>query len=173
MRVPYTNFKIFVNDELKEIDTEEIFSDKKVVVFGLPGAFISEKDNQQLQDYEDSYDVLKKIGITDVFCVSVNDTFVMNAWFKKLGIQKVKHLPDGEGIFTQGMGMLVNKPKQGFGMRSWRYSMLVENAEVIRQFPDPDKNNNSDDVDPHSVSNVNKILKYLKSYYERNSGKRY
>ena len=173
MKVPYTNFKKFVHDEWKEIDTEEIFNGKRIVLFGLPGAFASDKDNQQLQDYENAYDDLKKQNITDVCCVSVNDTFVMNAWFKKLGIQKVKHLPDGEGIFTQGMGMLVNKPKQGFGMRSWRYSMLVENAEVIRQFPDPDKNNNSDDVNPHSVSNVNKILKYLKSYYERNSGKRY
>ena len=172
MRVPYTNFKTF-NDEWKSIDTEQIFSDKKIIVFGLPGAFISDKDSQQLQDYEDSYDKIKESDIAEVYCVSVNDTFVMNAWFEKLGIVKVKPLPDGEGVFTQGMGMLVNKPKQGFGMRSWRYSMLVVNGEIVRQFPEPNKNNSSDDDNPYSVSDVKNILKYLKSYNQRSSGKRY
>ena len=173
MRVPYTNFKTFVDGEWKEIDTEEIFSDKKIILFGLPGAFTSDNDNQQVLDFENSYDDLKESDISDVFCVSVNDTFVMNAWFEKLGIKNVKPLPDGEGVFTQGMGMLVNKPKQGFGMRSWRYSMLVENGQILRQFPEPNKNNSSDDENPYSVSNVTNILKYLKSYNERSAGKRY
>jgi peroxiredoxin len=97
----------------------------------------------------------------------------MNAWFEKLGIVKVKPLADGEGVFTQGMGMLVNKPKQGFGMRSWRYSMLVVNGEIVRQFPEPNKNNSSDDDNPYAVSDVKNILKYLKSYNERSAGKRY
>ena len=86
----------------------------------------------------------------------------MNAWFEKLGIVKVKPLADGEGVFTQGMGMLVNKPKQGFGMRSWRYSMLVDNGEVIKIFEEPGKNNASDDDDPFEVSDVDTMIKYLK-----------
>ena len=105
---------------------------------------------------------LKKQNITDVCCVSVNDTFVMNAWFEKLGITKVKPLPDGEGVFTQGMGMLVNKPRQGFGMRSWRYSMLVDNGEVVKIFEEPTKNNASDDDDPFEVSDADTMIKYLK-----------
>ena len=185
MKVPYTNFKTrvgdtdevggctFIGGEWKDVDTEELFANKKVVVFSLPGAFTPTCSSQQVPGYEAKYEEFKKLGIDEVYCLSVNDAFVMNAWFKDQNVKNVKPIGDGEAVFTQGMGMLVNKPKQGFGMRSWRYSMLVENAEVIRQFPDPDKNNNSDDVNPHSVSNVNKILKYLKSYYERNSGKRY
>ena len=86
----------------------------------------------------------------------------MNAWSDQLGIKNVKPLGDGEGVFTQGMGMLVNKPKQGFGMRSWRYSMLVDNGEVIKIFEEPGKNNASDDDDPLSVSDANTMIKYLK-----------
>jgi peroxiredoxin len=97
----------------------------------------------------------------------------MNAWFEKLGITKVKPLPDGEGVFTQGMGMLVNKPRQGFGMRSWRYSVLVENGQIVRQFPEQGKNNNSQDDDPFTVSDVDTMMKYLKSFNYRNNEKRY
>ena len=173
MKVPYTNFKKFVDSEWKEIDTEEIFNGKRIVLFGIPGAFASDKDNQQLQDYENAYDDLKKQNITDVCCVSVNDTFVMNAWFEKLGITKIKPLPDGEGVFTQGMGMLVNKPRQGFGMRSWRYSMLVDNGEVVKVFTEPGKNNSSDDDDPFTVSDVDTMIEYLETFNERNTEKRY
>ena len=161
MKVPYTNFKKFVDDERKEIDTVEIFNGKRIVLFGLPGAFASDKDNQQLQDYENAYDDLKKQNITDVCCVSVNDTFVMNAWFEKLGITKVKPLPDGEGVFTQGMGMLVNKPRQGFGMRSWRYSMIVDNGVVTHFNQEPGKNDFSSDSDPYEVSDPDTMLKQL------------
>ena len=86
--------------------------------------------------------------IDEVYCLSVNDAFVMNAWFRDEKIEKVKPIGDGEGVFTQGMGMLVNKPKQGFGMRSWRYSMLVDNGEVVKTFVEEGKNNASDDNDP-------------------------
>ena len=94
--------------------------------------------------------------------MSVNDAFVMNAWFKNQNINKVKPIGDGEGVFTQGMGMLVNKPKQGFGMRSWRYSMLVDNGEVVKLFEEPGKNNASDDDDPFTVSDIDTMLKYVK-----------
>ena len=174
MKVPYTNFKTrigdtdavggctFIGGELKDIDTEELFANKKVVVFSLPGAFTPTCSSQQLPGYEEKYDEFKAAGIDEVYCLSVNDAFVMNAWLKDEKIEKVKPIGDGEGVFTQGMGMLVNKPKQGFGMRSWRYSMLVDNGEVVKQFIEPGKNNNSDDDDPFTVSDADTMLKYIK-----------
>ena len=174
MKVPYTNFKTrtgddtavggcgFIGGEWKDNDTTEIFDGKKVVVFALPGAFTPTCSSQQLPGYEEKYDDIKALGIDEVYCLSVNDAFVMNAWFRDEKVQKVKAIGDGEGVFTQGMGMLVNKPKQGFGMRSWRYSMLVDNGEVVKIFEEPGKNNASDDDDPFEVSDADTMIKYLK-----------
>jgi peroxiredoxin len=174
MKVPYTNFKTrqgdtdevggctFIGGEWKDVDTVEIFNDKKVVVFALPGAFTPTCSSQQVPGYEAKYDELKTLGIDEVYCLSVNDAFVMNAWFKDTNVKKVKAIGDGEGVFTQGMGMLVNKPGQGFGMRSWRYSMLVDNGEVVKVFEEPGKNNASDDNDPFEVSDVDTMLKFIK-----------
>ena len=174
MRVPYTNFKTrtgddnavggcaFIGGEWKDVDTAEIFNDKKVVVFALPGAFTPTCSSQQVPAYEELYDDIKAQGVDEVYCLSVNDAFVMNAWFKDLEIKKVKTIGDGEGVFTQGMGMLVSKPAQGFGMRSWRYSMLVDNGEVVKTFVEDGKNNASDDNDPFEVSDAQTMLTYLK-----------
>ena len=174
MKVPYSNFKTrtgdtdevggctFIGGEWKDIDTVEIFDNKKVVLFALPGAFTPTCSSQQVPGYEAKYDELKAQGIDEVYCLSVNAAFVMNAWFKDTKVKKVKAIGDGEGVFTQGMGMLVNKPKQGFGMRSWRYSMLVDNGEVKKIFEEPGKNNSSDDDDPFTVSDVDTMIKYLK-----------
>ena len=174
MKVPYVNFKTregdtdevggctFIGGSWKDVDTKQIFDDKKVVVFALPGAFTPTCSSQQVPGYEAKYDELKQLGIDEVYCLSVNDAFVMNAWFKDTNVYKVKAIADGEGVFTQGMGMLVNKPGQGFGMRSWRYSMLVNNGEVVKVFEEPGKNNNSDDDDPFEVSDVDTMINYLK-----------
>ena len=161
MKVPYTNFKTF-GDEWKEIDTVDLFENKKVVVFAQPGAYLPGVASQHLLGYEKKHNELTALGVTDVYCVSVNDTFVMNAWLKEWNIKKVKPIADGEGVFTQGMGMLVNKPKQGLGVRSWRYSMLVDNSEVIKIFEEPGKNHANDDDDPFTVSDVDTMIKYLK-----------
>ena len=174
MKIPYTNFKTRINDneavggctfiggEWTDIDTTEIFDNKKVVVFARPGAFTPTCSSQQLPGYEEKYGQLKAYGVDEVYCLSVNDAFVMNAWFRDEKIENVKAIGDGEAVFTQGMGMLVNKPKQGFGMRSWRYSMLVDNGEVKKIFEEPGKNNASDDDDPFTVSDVDTMLNYLK-----------
>jgi len=174
MKVPYTNFKTRINDtnavggctfiggEWKDIDTVEIFDNKKVVVFALPGAFTPTCSSQQLPGYEEKYDQLKALGVDEVYCLSVNDAFVMNAWLRDEKIVKVKAIGDGEGVFTQGMGMLVNKPGQGFGMRSWRYSMLVDNGEVVKTFVEDGKNNASDDDDPFKVSDVDTMIDFIK-----------
>ena len=98
--------------------------------------------------------------------MSVNDSFVMNAWFRDQKISKVKPIGDGEGKFTKGIGMLVNKPKQGFGLRSWRYSAFVDNCKVTKMFVEDGKNNESNDADPFIVSDVNTMLNYLKSEFK-------
>ena len=131
-------------------------------MFALPGAFTPTCSSQQLPGYEEKYDEIKALGVDEVYCLSVNDAFVMNAWFRDEKIEKVKAIGDGEGVFTQGMGMLVNKPKQGFGMRSWRYSMLVDNGEVVKVFEEAGKNNASEDDDPFTVSDADTMIKYLK-----------
>ena len=141
------------------------FNNKKIVLFSLPGAYTPTCSSEQLPGYEEKYDELKKY-VDEVYCLSVNDAFVMNAWFNNQEIKKVKPIGDGEGVFTQGMGMLVNKPLQGFGMRSWRYSMLVDNGEIIKQFVEEGQNNASDDDDPFEVSDAKTMLDFIKSNAE-------
>ena len=115
-----------------------------------------------VEKFEKKFAEFSLQGIDEIYCMSVNDAFVMNAWARDQKIEKVKMIPDGAGAFTRGMDMLVNKPKQGFGMRSWRYSMLVDNGEVVKVFEEPGKNNSSDDDDPFEVSDVDTMINYLK-----------
>ena len=144
----------------KDVTTLQLFDHKKIVLFSLPGAFTPTCSSKQLPAYESKYDQLKKF-VDDVYCVSVNDAFVMNAWFRDLNIKKVKAIGDGEGTFTAGMGMLVSKPRQGFGLRSWRYSAYIDNGEVKVMFVEPGKNNLSEDNDPFHVSGVETMIKYF------------
>ena len=94
----------------------------------------------------------------------MNDAFVMNAWARDQKIEKVKMLPDGSGVFTQGMSMLVNKDHLGFGMRSWRYSMLVDKGEIVQVFEEPGKNNHGGDSDPFGCSDAETMINYLKEF---------
>ena len=170
--IPKVIFKMRHNDHVqlggacsiggvwKDVTTSQLFDNKKIVLFALPGAFTSTCSSKQLPGYESRYEQLKKF-VDDVYCVSVNDAFVMNAWFKDLNIKNVKAIGDGEGIFTAGMGMLVSKPKQGFGLRSWRYSAYIDNGEVKVMFVEPGKNNLSEDNDPFHVSGVETMIKYF------------
>ena len=173
MRVPYTNFKTrigddnavggctFIGGEWKDVSTSDLFKGKKVVIFSLPGAFTPTCSGQQLPSYDEMYSQFKDKGIDDVYCISVNDAFVMNAWARDLGIKNVKMIPDGDGTFTRSMGMLVNKPKQGFGMRSWRYAAIVNNGTIENMFIEPGQNDFSDDDDPYTVSSPEHVLSKL------------
>ncbi len=174
MKIPKVIFRTRVGDneslgggcaiggDWKDVSTDDLFEGKKVVIFSLPGAYTPTCSSQQVPGYEERYDVFKAQGIDEVYCISVNDSFVMNAWFRDQNITKVKPIGDGEGKFTQGMDMLVNKPKQGFGMRSWRYSAFIDNCEVVKIFVEDGKNNESNDDDPFKVSDVDTMLNYLK-----------
>ena len=141
-------------------DVTDMLKDKKVVVFGLPGAFTPTCSSTHLPEYEKKYDEVIKLGIDEVICVSVNDSFVMDAWFKDLDIKKVKYIADGELSFTDAMDMRVNKPTMGD--RSWRYSAVIENGKVIKIFEEEGKSYKGNEGDPFEVSDVDTMIKYLK-----------
>ena len=151
-------YKIRINHKLESVNENEIFKDKKVVVFGLPGAFTPTCSSSHLPRYEELYDTLKEQGIDEVYCTSVNDGFVMEAWVEDQGLNKVKMLPDGNADLAKQVGMEVMKDDLGFGLRSWRYSMLVDNGVIIKHFIEPDK-----EGDPFEVSDADTMLKFLKN----------
>ena len=169
MNVLHHTFKFRTAGEWQDVSTIELFKDKKVVLFGLPGAFTPTCSSKQLPGYEESYNKFKDLGIDEVYCISVNDAFVMNAWADAQGIEKVKMIPDGCGTFTRSLGMLVNKPKQGFGLRSWRYSAVINDGKVEQMFVEPGFNQFSDDDDPYTVSSPEHMLKYLQSSIDSNA----
>ena len=169
-KVPSVVFKTRVRDESiggenpyrwQDVSSDEIFAGKKVVVFGLPGAFTPTCSSTHAPGFEAKYDDFKAAGIDEVYCLSVNDAFVMKQWADKLGITNVKMLPDGNAEFTRGMGMLVKKENLGFGERSWRYSMLVEDGEIKKLFIEPGLTDDCPD-DPFEVSDADTMLAYIK-----------
>ena len=124
----------------------------------MPGAFTPTCSSKQLPGLEDLYEKFKEKGIDEIYCLSVNDSFVMNAWAKDLGIEKIKMIPDGSGQFTRDMDMLVFKPGQNFGYRSWRYAMLINDMEVEKMFIEEGKNQIGLDDDPYEVTKPENIL---------------
>jgi len=144
----------------QDVATKELFSGKKIVVFVLPGAFTPTCSSTHLPGYEAHYDELKAHGIDEIYCMAVNDAFVMEQWAHALFIEKVKMLPDGNAAFARGMGMLVSKENLGFGERSWRYSMLVENGTIRKLFIEPGISDNCP-TDPFEVSGADTMLAYL------------
>jgi peroxiredoxin len=141
--------------------SKDIFAGKRVVVFSLPGAFTPTCSTYQVPGYEDAYDEMVSFGIDEVYVISVNDAFVMRKWMIDQGVEKIKALPDGNGSFTEAMGMLVDKSNLGFGKRSWRYSMVVNNMEIEQIF-DEDGFMDNCPLDPYVNSSPERMLKYLK-----------
>src|SRR6056300_709515 len=169
--VPEVTFKTRVRDESiggdnpfrwQDVTSDEIFKGKRVVLFALPGAFTPTCSSTHLPGYEKHYEDLKAQGIDEVHCLSVNDAFSMYQWGKQLGAKNVKLLPDGNGDFTRGMDMLVKKENLGFGDRSWRYSIVVNDGVVEKMFSEPGKVDNCPD-DPFTCSDVETMLDYLKN----------
>lgn len=169
-RVPEVVFKTRVRDESVEgpnpfrwqdLSSSEIFGGKKVVVFSLPGAFTPTCSSNHLPRYDELFDEFKAQGVDAIVCVSVNDAFVMFKWGRELGNENIFLLPDGNGEFTRKMGMLVDKSNVGFGMRSWRYSMLVDDGAIEKIFVEPNFGDNCP-TDPFEVSDADTMLAHLK-----------
>jgi len=171
--IPDVTLKTRVRDESVEgpnpfrwqdRQTKEMFGKGRVVVFSLPGAFTPTCSTEQCPAFEREYDALRAAGADEVYCVSVNDAFVMFQWGKSLGLNKVKLAPDGSGDFTRRMGMLINKDHLGFGQRSWRYAMVIDDGVVSAWFEEPGINDTGDDEDPYVESTPDKVLEWLKAH---------
>ncbi len=155
-KVPNVTFRVRQNNEWVDITSEELFSGKTVVVFSLPGAFTPTCSSTHLPGYNQLATAFKENGVDDIICISVNDTFVMNEWAKDQEAENVTLIPDGNGEFSEGMGMLVDKSDLGFGARSWRYSMLVKDRVIDKMFIEPEVPG-----DPFEVSDAETMLKYI------------
>ena len=155
-RIPDVIFKTRRGDRWVDVNTADLFNGKNVVVFSLPGAYTPTCSSTHLPRYNELAKTLKAHGIDDVICMSVNDAFVMNEWRKSQEAENVTMIPDGNGKFTEGMGMLVDKSSLGFGKRSWRYSMLVKDGVIKKMFIEPER-----DGDPFEVSDADTMLRYI------------
>jgi peroxiredoxin len=173
VHAPDITFKCRVRDESiggdnpfrwEDKTTADFFAGKRVVVFSLPGAFTPTCSTYQLPGFEENYDLItQEYGIDEIYVISVNDAFVMRKWLLDQGVEKVKAIPDGNGDFTSGIGMLINKRHLGFGMRSWRYAMVVDNGVVEQWFEEPGINDTGDDNDPYGETSPENVIAYLKS----------
>ncbi len=155
-KIPSTTFHTRQGDDWVDISTDDIFSGKTVIVFSLPGAFTPTCSSSHVPRYNQLEKTFQENGVDEIICMSVNDTFVMNEWKIDQKADNITFLPDGNGDFTEGMGMLVDKDDLGFGKRSWRYSMLVKDGVVDKMFIEPDEPG-----DPFEVSDADTMLEYI------------
>ena len=168
--IPDVTLKSRVRDETvdgpnpfrwQDLQVRDEFACKKVVVFSLPGAYTPTCSNEQLPGFERLFDQFKAAGVDAIYCVSVNDAFVMYNWGRAQNVTNVKLLPDGSGNFTRRMGMLIDKDHLGFGMRSWRYAMVVEDNVVTQWFEEPGINDVGSDSDPYGETSPENVLAAL------------
>ncbi len=155
-KVPNVTFHTRQNNDWVDVTTDELFSGKTVIVFSLPGAFTPTCSSAHVPRYNQLLPAFKANGVDEIICMSVNDTFVMNEWKVDQGADDITFMPDGNGEFSEGMGMLVDKDDLGFGKRSWRYSMLVKDGVVDKMFIEPDV-----EGDPFEVSDADTMLNYI------------
>lgn len=154
--VPQVTFRTRRDHDWVDVDSQELFSGKNVIVFSLPGAFTPTCSSSHVPRYNQLANTFKAHGIDDIICISVNDAFVMNEWKTEQNADNIHFLPDGNGEFTDAMGLLVDKSELGFGKRSWRYSMLVRDGVINKLFIEPEKPG-----DPFEVSDADTMLEYL------------
>lgn len=154
--VPQVTFHTRKGNEWVDVSTDQLFSGKTVIVFALPGAFTPTCSSTHLPRYNELAPVFTANGVDEIICLSVNDAFVMNAWAEDQHAENIHFIPDGNGDFSEAMGMLVDKQDLGFGKRSWRYSMLVKDGVIDKMFIEPDQPG-----DPFQVSDADTMLEYL------------
>ncbi len=155
-RIPQVTFRTRRDGQWKDVTTDQIFKGRTVVVFALPGAYTPTCSSTHLPRYNELAPTFRKAGVDDIVCLSVNDAFVMGEWQKDQNAPNVTFIPDGNGEFSDKMGMLVDKKDLGFGKRSWRYSMLVRDGVIDKMFIEPEK-----EGDPFEVSDADTMLHYI------------
>jgi peroxiredoxin/glutaredoxin len=155
-RIPPVTLRTRVEGQWKDVTTDELFGKKRAVVFALPGAFTPTCSSAHVPRYNELASAFKARGIDAIYCISVNDAFVMEQWAKDQSASEITFLPDGNGELTSALGMLVDKRSLGFGKRSWRYSMLVEDGVIKKMFIEPEV-----DGDPFEVSDADTMLKFI------------
>jgi len=155
-KVPNVTFRTRVGADWRNVTTDDIFAGKRVAVFSLPGAFTPTCSSSHVPRFNQLAPVFRKHGVDEIVCISVNDAFVMNEWKKSQDAENITFLPDGNGEFTDKMGLLVSKDDLGFGRRSWRYSMLVKDGVIEKMFIEPEKPG-----DPFEVSDADSMLAWL------------
>tara|TARA_B100000945_G_scaffold320110_1_gene329131 strand:+ start:1199 stop:1777 length:579 start_codon:yes stop_codon:yes gene_type:complete len=160
-------FQMRQDGDWNDVHLDNLMEDKTIVVFGLPGAFTPTCSTFQLPTFEEMYDQFMESGVDEVYCTSVNDTFVMNAWFESLGIKNVKPLPDGNGDLARQLGLLVRKENLGFGLRSWRYAMLVSEGTVELLSIEPNLQDNCK-TDPYEKSKPEVFLEEVRDHFGLN-----
>ena len=171
IQVPNVTFKTRVRDESiegsnpfrwEDKTSEDFFKGKRVVLFSLPGAFTPTCSTYQLPGFENNFAAFQEHDIDAIYCLSVNDSFVMNKWKEMQGVQNIDVIPDGSGEFTRRMGMLVAKDNLGFGARSWRYAAIINDGQIEAWFEEPGIRDNHDE-DPYGVSSPETLLEYLEN----------
>ena len=169
MNIPQVTFRTRVRDESidgdnpyrwQDMTTDDYFANKRVVLFSLPGAFTPTCSTYQLPGFEYAFEKFAEQGIDAIYCISVNDAFTMNAWAKSQGLTNVQVIPDGNGEFTDKMGMLVNKLNLGFGKRSWRYAAVINNGVIEQMFEEPGRCDDCEE-DPYGETSPETLLDYL------------
>lgn len=161
--IPQVTFHCREADQWLDRSSADLFTAKKVILFALPGAFTPTCSSSHLPRYNQLAEHFKAQGIDAIYCLSVNDAFVMDAWQQDQQANNINFLPDGKGDFSDALGMLVDKSGIGFGKRSWRYSMLVDDGVITKMFIEPDVPG-----DPFEVSDADSMMKYLNPDYKEN-----
>ncbi len=161
-QIPQVEFVFRENGEFVNRTSSELFDGKRVIIFSLPGAFTPTCSAYQLPGFEEKYEEFQALGIDEIYCISVNDGFVMNAWAQDQNIKNVKLIPDGNAYFTRSMGMLVRKSNLGFGERSWRYAAVVDNGVIEKLFVESGQRDNAD-TDPYEATTPEAVLQYVNS----------
>ncbi len=129
-RIPELTLQVMTDGGIKNVSTTEIFDDKKVVLFALPGAFTPTCSQAHLPGYVVKADDLRAKGVDQIACLSVNDAFVMGAWGASQNAEQILMLADGSAKFTQAVGLELDLVEMGLGVRSDRYAMIVEDGTV-------------------------------------------
>lgn len=161
MQVPQVDFYFREGGEFVTRTSKELFAGKRVVLFALPGAFTPTCTEQMLPGFEAAYDEIRSLGVDEVYCLSMDNAFVLNAWFKDLGIEKVKPLPDGNGSWTTAVKMAVGKENVGLGVCSWRYAVVLNDGDLEFSGAEEGMRNNATD-DPYEASTPEAVIAHLR-----------